>query len=384
MAVATESDDQIAVRKSESCIPEEPDLTDVPVHAVSLKHKELRSQSNIIRKQEIPSNLDIDFTNTPSSTRPRRASTQLLDLKSVRNELHKLLGDSSATNLLPAQCCGGNCCLLETGTISRPDSPSFTPCKIPDNEAFQALELQLRPLSVRSKLTGTTALPSKTIKFEGLTSNVNYQSTVETHPPEFVTPHPPYQVYSAKIHDSRSLTAEGAEKRTYHFDLDVTDYPEEAEGVDFRVGGAIGICAPNDAELVNSLFDILNIPRSLRDRPITVRTEGGRWPTIWGVETKRTLTSTRRELLTWTVDVQSYAPTKPLLRIIAEYATNEDEKKILLYLCSRQGQAAFCEYVLHIILILFITLLTLRQASNRSICNINTTVKCFPIVQTTS
>lgn len=57
----------------------------------------------------------------------------------------------------------------------------------------------------------------------------------------------------------------------------------------------------------------------------------------------RELVTTRRELLTWTVDIQSSPPTKPLLRLMAEYADATNEKKILMYLASAEGQASFCD-----------------------------------------
>jgi sulfite reductase alpha subunit-like flavoprotein len=131
--------------------------------------------------------------------------------------------------------------------------------------------------------------------------------------------------------------------RTWHFDLDVTDYPEEG-GVDFKVGGAIGVMAPNDSEMVEELMDLLGTPKSLRDRPVLVKTEGGRWPTVWGDDEARELISSRRDLLTWCSDIQSYPPTKPLIRLLAEYASDENEKKVLTYLCSAEGQGSFCDF----------------------------------------
>jgi sulfite reductase alpha subunit-like flavoprotein len=74
-----------------------------------------------------------------------------------------------------------------------------------------------------------------------------------------------------------------------------------------------------------------------------LKTKGGRWPTIWGDDTSRELTTTRRELLTWCADVSSTAPTKQLFRVLAEHASAPNEKKILTYLASAQGQAAFCD-----------------------------------------
>lgn len=219
-----------------------------------------------------------------------------------------------------------------------------SPVVIPSNDAFNSLHLKLGPLSLDTELTKLIDLPPETVSFKPLTSEYKpAESSVRNHPPKFVTPHHPYEVFSAKVHHARELTKHGAEKRTYHFDLDVTDYPEESGNVDFVVGGAVGIQAPNSEELVNEIFDILNIPSHARDKPVVLKTSTGRWPTVWGDDTPRELTTTRRELLTWCSDIQSYPPTKPLLRLLAEYATAPNEQKILLYLSSAQGQAAFCD-----------------------------------------
>ena len=149
-------------------------------------------------------------------------------------------------------------------------------------------------------------------------------------------------MFSAKVHHARELTKPGAEKRTYHFDLDVTDYPKESGEVDLVVGGAVGSCAPNSKELVNEIFDVLGILSYARDKQIIMKTASGRWLTIWGDDIPRELITTRKELLTWCSDVQSYPPTKPLLRLLAEHVSAPNEKKTLLYLSSAQGQAAFC------------------------------------------
>lgn len=225
-----------------------------------------------------------------------------------------------------------------------PATKSGLPVLIPDNDAFRSLCIRLGPLSLDSELTNIVDLPAEIISFERLSTDAPpVQSTVQRHPPGFVTPHPPYEVYSAKVHHARELTKPGAEKRTYHFDLDVTDYPAESGDVDFVVGGAVGVSAPNSDKLVDEIFDLLNIPGYARDKQVMMKTSTGRWPTIWGDDKPRELVTTRRELLTWCSDVQSYPPTKLLLRLLAEYAIAPNEKKILLYLSSAQGQAAFCD-----------------------------------------
>ncbi|KAF3915435.1 hypothetical protein AA313_de0209889 [Arthrobotrys entomopaga] len=347
---ATEDEYQ-EIRAAQSSLPEEPASVFPDSNSSNSSSDEgssapvnkLAKDTNRFLKKSLTSPiLEVDFTSsTPLKSRPRRVSTHKVD---VSKAVHNLLGDSSATNLVRAECCGGGCCRISgSNPNSAPSSPSPFPVILPDNPAFRALNLQLSPLSMRTILRGVFDLPTNIITLDPLEEEFEYNSTVKTHPPKFVTPHPPYEVFPAKIHHARCLTQPGAEKRTYHFDLDVTDYPEEGPGVDFVVGGAIGVCAPNDHGLVDQLFDILEIPMAQRDQVVTLHTQTGRWPTIWGEEQERFLTTTRRELLTWTVDVQSYAPKKNLLRVLAEYATDEYEKKILMYLCSRQGQAAFCE-----------------------------------------
>ena len=222
-------------------------------------------------------------------------------------------------------------------------SPSFEPVAIPDNMAFRSLNLRLGPLGLDTELTNIIPLPPVTLSFEPVPStDQKHVSAVHKQPPEFVQPHPPYNVYSAPVYHARELTKPGAEKRTFHFDIDVTDYPDEG-GVDFKVGGAIGICPPNADEVVDELFDVLCIPKFVRDKSVLLKTQNGRWPTIWGEEKPRELVTTRRELLTWCADVQSHPPTKQILRVMAEHAKAPNEKKILLYLTSAQGQAAFCE-----------------------------------------
>ncbi|CZT06533.1 related to methionine synthase reductase [Rhynchosporium agropyri] len=291
--------------------------------------------------------------------RPRRASTKLISQNAA--DIQRLIGEPG-TKLIE-KCCGGGCCMALTKT----DGLTYERVPLPDNDAFRALGLKIG--SIPTTLSSLPDVPAQTVHISSIKQGAlppveelkisatgeeaidftPHLTTEETkldtsvHPPSFVQPHPPYDVYSAKIYNTRELTKPGAEKRTYHFDLDVTDYPEES-GVDFRVGGAVGMVAPNEPSIVDELMDLLLIPRYIRDRDILLKTDGGRWPTVWGDEQARELTSTRRVLLTWCSDIQSYPPTKQLLRLLAEYASNPDEKKVLLFLCSAEGQGVFCDF----------------------------------------
>ncbi|KAI9792173.1 MAG: hypothetical protein M1816_002713 [Peltula sp. TS41687] len=292
-----------------------------------------------IKKLELEPTAAIDFT------RPRHkrgASTTLIveDEEDVRN----ITGEaSSGVKLIEKVCCNGGCCNLEDLEVD----PFISSAHVvpPENDAFRSLHLKLGNLSLDGQLTKVVDVPPPTVSFVPLDSAQASATTASasTIPPPFVTPHPPYEVFSARIHSARELTNPGAEKRTYHFDLDVTDYPDEGGNVDFVVGGAIGVCAPNPPEMVDELFYLLGVDVSVQDELVTLKTTEGRWPTIWGDEQSRELTTTRRELVTWCSDLQSVPPTKPLLRLLAEHATDENERKILMCLSSAQGQAAFCD-----------------------------------------
>jgi len=296
-----------------------------------------------ILQESIDISNDKTFGDPPTEPRRRRASTVLISQNQddVRRILSPLKG--AETKEVERVCCGGGCCFLKM-LEEDPATKSSSPIVIPDIEAFKSLHLRIGPLSLDSELTNTVELPPETVSFKPISSEASPPlSTVKQHPPDFVTPHPPYEVFSAKVHHARELTRPGAEKRTFHYDLDVTDYPAESGDVDFVVGGAIGVQAPNSEELVDEIFDLMNMPKYVRDKRIVMNTTTGRWPTIWGDDNPRELVTTRRELLTWCSDIQSYPPTKPLLRLFAEHAVDPHEKKILLYLSSGQGQAAFCD-----------------------------------------
>ncbi|KAL1878054.1 hypothetical protein VTK73DRAFT_8189 [Phialemonium thermophilum] len=300
--------------------------------------------------------------------RPRRASTRLIVQSPA--DIQRITGET--TSQLVRRCCGGGCCLdLEA---RRKEGVEYKSVDLPDNEAFRSLLLRID--EVPTRLTNIADLPEQTAflyplrKPSSLPSprgsasylGVGGDSVVDTsdaeevlqklsledldttiQPPSFVQPHPPHHVFPARIYNCRELTRPGAEKRTFHFDLDVTDYPP-GEFVDFKVGGAIGVSAPNNFKDVEEILDLLLVPRFLRDKPVLLRTTKGRWPTVWGDDKARELVTTRRDLLTWCSDIQSYPPTKQLLRVLGEYATEENERQLLLFLCSAEGQGVFCDF----------------------------------------
>ena len=280
---------------------------------------------------------ELDITKTKS----QHASTTLVtqDPQSLTDSVGE---HQSGTQLIQKYCCGGGCCFLKPPP-PLPASEYFTPIEQPQNDAYKSLGLKLGPISQDTSLSSVIEYPKRNLSFEKPSAPPGaFASRSANHTPAFVQPHPPYTVFSAPLYHARQLTKPGAEKRTFHFDIDVTDYPEEG-GTDFKVGGAIGVCPANDPAAVEEILERLGVPRSLRDKPVIVNTLGGRWPTIWGDDTARSLMTTRRELLMWCADIQSYPPTKQLLRLLAEHATAPNERKILEYLASAEGQSCFCD-----------------------------------------
>lgn len=289
---------------------------------------------------------------SPGVTRKRKASTTYA---ANSEDIRRILGNGSGgTKFLQKYCCGEGCCMVEGFMPSQAELDSTSPVNAPENTAFEYLSPKLGALTLDTRLTNIVELPESRVSFGGLrreSISKNFpneqrhehsKEAINKFAPHYMQPHPPYNIFNAPLYGARQLTKPGAEKRTYHFDIDVTDYPEEG-GVDFKVGGAVGVCPPNDPDVVEDIMDTLGVPRFQRDKPVRLHTNGGRWPTIWGEDEARELVTTRRELLTWTVDISSTAPTKPLLRVLAEHTHDASEKKILLYLCSAQGQAAFCD-----------------------------------------
>ncbi|KAI8960560.1 hypothetical protein F5Y11DRAFT_263739 [Daldinia sp. FL1419] len=307
---------------------------------------------------------DQDELQPPEETRRRRrASTRLIAQSPA--DVQRITGES--TQQLLNRCCGGGCCM---NAQKREQGIEYERVPLPDNEAFRSLGLKIDEIpTVLTKIADmpeqitflqsirrVSSTPSPTdsaVSLDSPTSSPTIETKLQNlslenldtsiQPPSFVQPHHPFNVFPAKIHNTRELTRPGAEKRTYHFDLDITDYPH-GEGVDFKVGGAIGVSAPNDTAAVDQVFDLLLVPRYLRDKPVVLRTTRGRWPTVWGEDKARELVTTRRALLTWCSDIQSYPPTKSLLRVLAEHALDPNEKKILMFLCSSQGQGVFCDF----------------------------------------
>ncbi|EMR09996.1 hypothetical protein PNEG_01754 [Pneumocystis murina B123] len=208
-----------------------------------------------------------------------------------------------------------------------------------DNPALFSLQLPDEAFHIQN-FSGIPKLKEPFILFHETCLQEKLRGDIYLHPPSYLINHHKYYVFRSEILIARLLTSEGALKKTLHFDLDVKDYLLNKDET-WSIGGTIGICVPNLKNVVDEIFELLNISKEKADEQIILETKGGRWPTMWGNACPRKIKTTRRDLLTWTVDIQSMPLKKNLLRVLMEYAKDPLDKRLLAFLCSKEGQKSF-------------------------------------------
>ncbi|CAJ0844444.1 10580_t:CDS:10 [Entrophospora sp. SA101] len=134
----------------------------------------------------------------------------------------------------------------------------------------------------------------------------------------------------AKLDTVCCLSHPDALKRTLHLELDVKEFRDKIE---FVPGDSFGIYAPNSIELIKGILSMLEINEQEFDEEISVESlEEKDLPS----HLKNANSTSIIELLSYGVDLCS-SPRKALLRMMAEYVSDENEKKTLLFLCSKQA-----------------------------------------------
>ncbi|CCG81182.1 FAD binding domain protein [Taphrina deformans PYCC 5710] len=308
---------------------------------------------------------------TRDDIRPRYIQPETVKIESLSG------GESSPQEIVKdnggncAACCSGVTFDLEAIVSMPAMSPVMTEQslnRLKANQAFSVLDIDLAEFKPGTRLHSVPTLPAKIVSFEKQQAPISPPATPRTssegsptrpdateetkraqnltgdpsnHPPSFVQPHPPHNVFSAPVLHAEQMTKDGASKRVYHLSIDVSSYPLPA-GETWLVGGSFGVCPANEHEIVEELLEATHESENCHDG-ILLKTEGGRWPTVWGDEQARTLPTSKYELLRWCSDVTSSPVKKNVLRVLAEYATDEYERQLLLFLVSKQGQAAFCK-----------------------------------------
>ncbi|KAI8373390.1 hypothetical protein EDC96DRAFT_605898 [Choanephora cucurbitarum] len=187
------------------------------------------------------------------------------------------------------------------------------------------LNISLEGLEMGAKLTGLprVSVPvAKLSRLEGRTMNEELSGKV----PNFVpTPTP---ITYAPVTMVACLTAPDAVKRTLEIELDV------GEDMHYEPGDAFGVLAPNDERLVEAVLNRLKIKPE--DYQQLYQVEGDNLPS----HLKEAKEATLHQLFTYGVDLTSQ-PRKALFRMLADYTSDPKEKLTLMYICSKQGAAAF-------------------------------------------
>jgi methionine synthase reductase len=186
------------------------------------------------------------------------------------------------------------------------------------------LIVSLAGLEAGAKLTGLprVSVPvAKLSKLEGQKAE-----DLSGKLPDFVST--PVPVTYAPVTMVSCLTAPDAVKRTLEVELDV------GEDSHFDPGDAFGVLAPNDEELVEAVLNRLNVPEKEFHQLYNV--EGENLPS----HLQKAASTTLIELFRYAVDLTSH-PRKALFRMLADHTTDPKEKLALMYVCSKQGTAAF-------------------------------------------
>ncbi|CAH1636357.1 unnamed protein product [Spodoptera littoralis] len=155
---------------------------------------------------------------------------------------------------------------------------------------------------------------------------------------------PPLPFATSKIFDADILTwkrltaSNGDCKAVYEITLDVED-----SKFTFKAGDTIGIIPQNDDSDIDFIVSHLNLASTV-DLPVSITvdssTKGNKLPIH--IPAKSTL----RHVLKYCVELRSLLK-KAFLLSLSKYTEDDKERKILEYLCSKEGATAYSTHVLN-------------------------------------
>ncbi|KAI8060825.1 hypothetical protein BC940DRAFT_311187 [Gongronella butleri] len=197
----------------------------------------------------------------------------------------------------------------------------------PEPASPAALVLDYSGLTAGIKLTGIPKASAANIQWASLAKSINNGSKNDTIVPDFVST--PTPIVYAPVANVRCLTSKDALKRSLLIELTVDN------DLAFEPGDAFGVIAPNDEKLVHAL--ILRLTANASDAYTMLhQIKGEDLPT----HLQKASSVTLADILRYGVDL-TVAPRKALLRMLADHASDMEEKTRLMYLCSKQGLAQF-------------------------------------------
>ncbi|CAG8478055.1 9783_t:CDS:2, partial [Ambispora leptoticha] len=217
---------------------------------------------------------------------------------------------------------------VSESTLNPQPSDDKTLVPIRSERKGSKLIIDLSDLESVTQLTSLPRIPTAICKITKVDSEIKKTLSKNKYSfqsiPTFI--HTPTRVFGAKISAVRCLTHPTALKRTLHLELDVKDHRDDIE---FVPGDVFGILAPNDEEFVWTLLKTLGIDHDEAQKTVNIEAmEGAELPT----HLKDAKSTSVYELFRYGLDLTSI-PRKALLRLLAEYATDPEEKKTLLFLC---------------------------------------------------
>ncbi|KAJ1978983.1 hypothetical protein H4R33_005831 [Dimargaris cristalligena] len=201
------------------------------------------------------------------------------------------------------------------------------------------LPLDFAPLAQLSSLTGTPRVPAmlcQLVKSESESATPTSDQAVDRG--TLYSRHAPGQVFQARITQAQCLTAPDALKTTLA--LTFQPLPAAGKSADFWPGDAFGVICPNPTPLVGALLVRLGLADTA-DTPLTIApvAETKPIPTYLshlGPVSPRTIFTDLLDLVA--------VPKKAFIRMLADYTADAEEKKQLLYLCSKQGATLFSTF----------------------------------------
>ncbi|KAF0510185.1 riboflavin synthase domain-like protein [Gigaspora margarita] len=137
------------------------------------------------------------------------------------------------------------------------------------------------------------------------------------------------RILNTRINAVRCLTHPNAVKKTLHLELDIKDLE-----FSFIPGDAFEIFAPNHEVLVKGILNTLGINENMAHEEISIEAAEG--IVDLPIHLKKFVSTSIFELLQYGVDLTSL-PRKALLRMMADYTSDDQEKRSLFFLCSKQG-----------------------------------------------
>ena len=165
-------------------------------------------------------------------------------------------------------------------------------------------------------------------KVEGRTKN-------DRNPPNFAKfPLSQGEIFHSKITDFCGMTPKGDEsvKRAYKVTL---EWDPDLGVASPEPGDALGLVCPNPSDEVSALISKLNLsPNDFIE--VILKNEKKKMPEFLRITNPINVL----ELFQWHLDIRS-APKKPFLRVLAESTSDEEEKRFLLHLCSKNGASDY-------------------------------------------